>query len=335
MLQRSKDMRKKQADTGDCNSGVQPVKLVFDYIPSVVKELADGFTSRKWSSHIEPVPIPSKEEIVRFVQLAQRILFPGYFIDMMLRPSSLEYHLGQNLTILYENLFRQVSSAIRHDCFRHNQSCSRCGERSRRIAGEFVRALPQIREMLESDIDATLEGDPAAANADDVIFSYPGLFATLVYRLAHKLIELEVPTIPRIMSEHAYHRTAIDIHPEATIGDSFFIDHGAGVVVGATSTIGSRVRIYQGVTLGALSLPKGAGELLKNTKRHPTIEDDVIIYANATILGGETVIGARSIVGGNVWLTESVGPDTKVILKQPELVYIGQNGKKDTNNEDL
>jgi len=254
---------------------------------------------------------------------------------MMLSPSSLEYHLGQNLTIFYENLARQVSSAIRHDCFRHNQSCSKCGERSHQIAGEFVRALPQIRELLESDIDAALEGDPAAANADDVIFSYPGMFATLVYRLAHKLIELEVPIIPRIMSEYAYHRTAIDIHPGAAIGESFFIDHGAGVVVGATSTIGSRVRIYQGVTLGALSLPRGAGELLKNTKRHPTIEDDVIIYANTTILGGETVIGARSIVGGNVWLTESIGPDTKVILKQPELVYIGKNGKGGTKNADL
>ena len=328
-------MGKKEVDSGQCSSEVQPARLVFDYIPSVVRQLADGFTSRKWSSHIEPVPIPSKEEVVDLVQQAQRILFPGYFTDMMLSPSSLDYHLGQNLTIFYENLARQVSSAIRHDCFRHNHSCSKCGERSHRIAGEFVRALPQIREMLESDIDATLEGDPAAANADDVIFSYPGLFATLVYRLAHKLIELEVPIIPRIMSEYAYHRTAIDIHPGATIGESFFIDHGAGVVVGATSTIGSRVRIYQGVTLGALSLPRGAGELLKNTKRHPTIEDDVIVYANATILGGETVIGARSIVGGNVWLTESIGPDTKVILKQPELVYIGKNGKGGTKNENL
>ncbi len=328
-------MGKKEVDSGECNSEVQPAGLVFDHIPSVVRELADGFTSKKWSSHIEPVPIPSKEEVVDLVQQARRILFPGYFTNMLLKPSSLEYHLGHNLTVFYENLARQISSAIRHDCFRHNQTCSRCGERSQRIAGEFIRALPQIREMLESDIDATLEGDPAAVNADDVIFSYPGLFAILVYRLAHKLIELEVPIVPRIMSEYAYHRTAIDIHPGATIRDSFFIDHGAGVVVGATTTIGSRVRIYQGVTLGALSLPRGAGELYKNTKRHPTIEDDVIIYANATILGGETVIGTRSIVGGNVWLTESIGPDIKVILKQPELVYIGNNTKGSSKNADI
>ncbi|MBW1750431.1 MAG: serine acetyltransferase [Deltaproteobacteria bacterium] len=328
-------MGKKEVDSGECKSDVQPAGLVFDYIPSVVRQLVDGFTSKKWSSHIEPVPIPSKEEVVDLVQQARCILFPGYFTNMMLKPSSLEYHLGQNLSVFYENLARQISSAIRHDCFRHNQICTKCGERSHRIAGEFIKALPQIREMLESDIDATLEGDPAAVNADDVIFSYPGLFAILVYRLAHKLIELEVPIIPRIMREHAYHRTAIDIHPGAVIGDSFFIDHGAGVVVGATTTIGNRVRIYQGVTLGALSLPRGAGELLKNTRRHPTVEDDVSIYANATILGGETVVGTRAIVGGNGWLTESIEPDTKVIIKQSELVYIGKNAKGSTKNADL
>jgi serine O-acetyltransferase len=320
-------MGKKEVDSGTCNSDIQPARLVFDHVPDVVNQLVKGFISKKWSSHIEPVPIPSKQEVVDLVQQAQRILFPGFFTPMNLRPTSLEYHLGQNLTLFYESLAKQVSSAIRHDCFRHNQTCTKCGERSDHIAGEFIKALPQIRELLESDINATLEGDPAATNADEVIFSYPGLLAIMVYRLANKLIELEVPIIPRILSEYSYHRTAIDIHPGATIGDSFFIDHGAGVVIGATSTIGSRVRIYQGVTLGALSLPKGAGELLKNTRRHPTIEDDVIIYANATILGGETVIGARSIVGGNVWLTESIGPDTKVLLKQPELIYIGQNGK--------
>ena len=321
-------MGKKELNTGECQSAIQATPLQFDYIPSVVGQLVEGFTSKKWSSHIEPVPIPSKQEVVDLVLQAQRILFPGYFTSMMLSPSSLEYHLGQNLTLFYENLTHQLSSAIRHDCFRHDQSCSQCGDRSNQLASEFVRALPQIREMLESDIDATLEGDPAAANADEVIFSYPGLFAIFVYRLAHQLIKLEVPIIPRIMSEYAYHRTAIDIHPGASIGDSFFIDHGAGVVIGATSTIGNRVRIYQGVTLGALSLPKGAGQLLKNITRHPTIEDDVIIYANATILGGETVIGARSIVGGNVWLTESIAPDTRIILKQPELVYIGKKSDK-------
>lgn len=293
-------------------------------IPVVVKELAEEFKSGRLTSHIEPVPIPSKDEVIKLVEQVQQILFPGFFTPMILRPDNLEYYLGQQLSLLYENLAKQISSAIRHDCFRHNQECTRCGERSYEIAAALVASLPQIRRLLESDIEATLEGDPAAANRDEVIFSYPGLFATLVYRFAHKLYQLKVPLLPRIMSEHAFHRTAIDINPAANIGGKFFIDHGAGVVIGATTQIGYQVRLYQGVTLGALSLPRDAGEKLRNVKRHPTIEDNVIIYANATILGGETVVGARSVIGGNVWVTESIGPDTKVLLEQPQLLYLGQ-----------
>lgn len=319
----------KTTEPCSCASEVRlPCISEADFIPSVVSQLAEGFTSRRWSSHIEPVEIPSWRETVDLILQAQRILFPGYFSSSTLpSSSSLGYHLGHNLTLFHKNLSQQVNSALRHECFRRNHSCSHCGERSSQIAAAFVRSLPEIRETLETDISAALEGDPAAANADEIIFSYPGMFAVLVYRLAHRLFELEVPLLPRIMSEYAYHRTAIDIHPGAVIGDSFFIDHGAGVVIGATCTIGRRVRLYQGVTLGALSLPKDAVQRLKNAKRHPTIEDDAIIYANATILGGDTVIGARSIVGGNVWLTKSIGPDTKVLLKQPELIYIGKDGE--------
>ena len=278
-------------------------------------------------------PSHPRVKIEKLVRQAQQILFPGYFTNMILSAESLEYHLGQTLSSFYENLAKQVSSAIRHDCFRHNKACTRCGERSYEIASAFIKTLPEIKELLELDIKAALQGDPAAENADEVIFSYPGFFAILVYRLAHRLVELGVPIIPRIMSEYAYSRTSIDIHPGAEIGCSFFIDHGAGVVVGATTEIGSRVRIYQGVTLGALSLPRNAAEKLRNTKRHPTIDDDVIIYANATILGGETSIGARSIVGGNVWLTESIGPDTKVLLKQPELIYLGNKQRKNEKSK--
>ena len=300
-----------------------------DFIPSVVGRLAEGFSSRRWSSHIEPVEIPSRRETIDLILETQRILFPGYFSSSSLpSPSSLEYHLGHNLTLLHKDLSHQLNAALRHECFRRRHSCSLCGERSSGLAAEFIRSLPAIRETLETDIQAALEGDPAAANADEVIFSYPGFFAILVYRLAHRLYELDVPLLPRIMSEYAYHRTAIDIHPGATIGESFFIDHGAGVVIGATTVIGRRVRLYQGVTLGALSLSKEEVQRLKNAKRHPTIEDDAIIYANATILGGNTVIGARSIIGGNVWLTKSVGPDTKVLLKQPELIYLGKNSSE-------
>ena len=320
-------MGKKEQEAGTCNAETRPQRINYNRIPTVVDELCAMFRTGGRTSHIEPVPIPSKSGVVEMVRQLQQVLFPGYFSDDILTPENLHYHLGQKVSVLYEELAYQIGSAIRHDCFRHNQSCSNCGDRSYQIAESFIDSLPGIREQLESDIEATLVGDPAAANGDEVIFSYPGLFATMVYRLAHRLVALEVPIIPRIMSEHAYHRTAIDINPEAHIGASFFIDHGAGVVIGATTDIGNRVRIYQGVTLGALSLPKDAGERLRQTKRHPTIEDDVIIYANATILGGDTIIGSRSIVGGNVWLTESVGPDTKVLLKQPELVYLGKKEK--------
>ncbi|MBU2551663.1 MAG: serine acetyltransferase, partial [Proteobacteria bacterium] len=181
---------------------------------------------------------------------------------------------------------------------------------------------------LADDIRAAIEGDPAAGSPDVIIFSYPGLFAITVYRLAHVLNHLDVPLLPRIMTEFAHSQTGIDIHPGAHIGGSFFIDHGTGVVIGQTCVIGDRVRLYQGVTLGALSLPRDAGRSLKDTKRHPTIEDDVTIYSGATILGGQTVIGARSVIGGNVWLTESVPPDTKVILKKPELIFIGDSSKE-------
>lgn len=317
-------MGSKEFDPSECRTDVASEANLFSAVPPIVRQLTRGFASKKWSSHNEPVPIPSKHEIEKLIQQAQQILFPGYFTGMILSAENLEYHLGQTLSTFYENLARQVSSAIRHDCFRHNRSCTRCGERSYEIATAFISSLPAIKDLLELDIQATLQGDPAAENADEVIFSYPGFFAIMVYRLAHRLVQLAVPLIPRIMSEYAYSRTAIDIHPAARIGDSFFIDHGAGVVIGATTEIGNRVRLYQGVTLGALSLPRNAAEKLRDTKRHPTIEDEVIIYANATILGGKTVIGARSIVGGNVWLTESVGPDTKVLLKQPELIYLGK-----------
>ena len=193
---------------------------------------------------------------------------------------------------------------------------------------KIVQELPAVKKLLDSDIRAAYEGDPAAKGFDEIIFSYPGLMAISIYRLANLLHKHGVPVIPRIMTEHAHSLTGIDIHPGATIGESFFIDHGTGVVIGETTQIGSRVRLYQGVTLGALSLPKDAGDQYRYKKRHPTIEDDVIIYSNTTVLGGETVIGARSVIGGNIWITESVPPDTKVLLKRPELIYAGHGRKK-------
>jgi len=219
-----------------------------------------------------------------------------------------------------------VTLALRHDCIRHNLPCVRCEDRGQQVTIAFMEALPALRTLLATDVRAAYDGDPAARSYDEVIFSYPGLFAVTVYRAAHELWHQEVPFLPRIMSEYAHSLTGIDIHPGAHIGESFFIDHGTGVVIGETTEIGNRVRLYQGVTLGALSLPRDAGERYRNKKRHPTLEDDVIVYAGATILGGDTVIGARSVIGGNVWLTESVPPDTKVFLKTPELIFKVSSG---------
>ncbi|MGB8827912.1 MAG: serine O-acetyltransferase EpsC [Dehalococcoidales bacterium] len=192
---------------------------------------------------------------------------------------------------------------------------------------KFIRELTNLRGFLAKDVRASFEGDPAAGSYDEIIFCYPGLLAVTVYRISHQLHSQEIPLMPRIMSEYTHGLTGIDIHPGARIGESFFIDHGVGVVIGETADIGNRVRIYQGVTLGALSLSKEEVKQLRGKKRHPTIQDDVIIYAGATILGGETVVGAGSVIGGNVWLTECVPPETKVFIKKPELIV-----KDDFNN---
>jgi serine O-acetyltransferase len=253
--------------------------------------------------------------------MACRILYPGYFTSIRIDKVNLIYYFGQEVTAFFEALSEQITLAIRHECRRHNMACVNCDERGQEIAINFMNELARLRKLLAKDIRAAFEGDPAAKSYDEIIFSYPGLFAITVYRIAHQLHEQGVSLIPRIMSEYAHSLTGIDIHPGARIGESFFIDHGTGIVIGETTDIGKRVRIYQGVTLGALSLPKDAVEQLRSEKRHPTIEDDVVIYSGVTILGGETLIGARSVIGGNVWITASVPPDTKVFMKKPELIF--------------
>jgi len=306
-----------------CKDVTETVSSYYRELPSVIGRLVESWKTDHWADHGEPVPMPSHESVVRIIHRARNILFPGYFIQTRLDPVNMGYSLGQETTALFEELARQIVLSIQHDCLRFNRPCTQCTQRGHETALAFVQALPELRTLLITDIKATLEGDPAAKSYDEVIFSYPGLFAITVYRLAHTLWSLDVPLLPRIMTEYAHGQTGIDIHPGARIGKSLCIDHGTGVVVGETTEIGDRVRIYQGVTLGALSLPRDAGTRFKNKKRHPTIEDDVIIYSNTTILGGDTVIGARSVIGGNVWITESVPPDTKVLLKRPELVYRG------------
>ncbi len=251
---------------------------------------------------------PTHREVAHLVRLARRVLFPGYYTAAP--PLPLRQALGQ----LFTAAARLAAAAMPPD---HPDGAARGQE----IAYELLEQLPEIKALLDDDVRAAYEGDPAAKSPDEVIFSYPGLLALTLYRLAHALERLETPYVPRMMTELAHSRTGIDIHPGARIGRSFFIDHGTGVVIGETTRIGDRVRLYQGVTLGALSLPRDAGERYRNLRRHPTIEDDVIIYANTTILGGTTVIGARSIIGGNNWITESVPPDTRVTATRPQLTF--------------
>jgi serine O-acetyltransferase len=325
-MKKKKD--KKFLDTYHCDTAIEPATPLYDKIPAVVQKLMQLLSDKNSFSHVEPLPIPSHESVIKLIHQSRSILFPGYFTQLTLSQANLEYYLGQETTSFLENLSRQIISAFQHDCFRLDLPCTKCAEQGHAIALKIVQELPAVKKLLDSDIRAAYEGDPAAKGFDEIIFSYPGLMAISIYRLANLLHKHGVPVIPRIMTEHAHSLTGIDIHPGATIGESFFIDHGTGVVIGETTKIGSRVRLYQGVTLGALSLPKDAGDQYRYKKRHPTIEDDVIIYSNTTVLGGETVIGARSVIGGNIWITESVPPDTKVLLKRPELIYAGHGRKK-------
>ncbi len=279
--------------------------------------------------HVGVALIPSRDEVVRIIKVLQDIIFPGYFGKQELSQATLEFHLGNEIMNVHELLAIQISKSIRHECRREDSLCKHCINTGREEAVIFVESLPRLRHMLSLDVQAHYDGDPAAKGYDEIVFCYPGLFAIAVYRIAHELHARNIPLIPRIMAEYAHAATGIDIHPGATIGSSFFIDHGTGVVVGETTEIGDRVRIYQGVTLGALTVPRESegGTSLRGRKRHPTIGDDVTIYAHATILGGDTVIGPRCIIGGNVWLTSSVPPDTTVLLDKPSYIIRGMGAK--------
>jgi serine O-acetyltransferase len=314
------------AHPDECRLDYQPQDLHYQQIPAVVSELVNSCYGQDCFEHVSTMPLPSREAVVDLIYQGRDVLFPGYFTTKGIDPVNLPYILGQKVTGFYQSLAKEITSAIRHDCHRYEQDCKHCVDNGRELGLSFIKKLPELRAMLALDVRAAYEGDPASASLDEIIFSYPGLFAITVHRMAHVLYHLKVPLIPRMLSEHAHSLTGIDIHPGAHMGQSFFIDHGTGVVIGETTKIGDRVRIYQGVTLGALSVSPDQMAQLRTEKRHPTIEDDVIIYSGATILGGATVIGERSVIGGNVWLTQSVPPDTKVFIKNPELIYRGKSG---------
>jgi serine O-acetyltransferase len=290
-------------------------------LPAIIDDLIASSRDPELFAHVDAELLPSTAKGVEIIQMARHLIFPGYFNSHALDANQIEYAIGIEVNRLFELLSAEIALSIRHDCQRYDLVCTHCQERGQQEAIRFLRSLPDMRKILTTDVQAAYDGDPAAKTIDEVVISYPGIFAITVHRIAHQLRQQDIPLLPRVMSEYAHSLTGIDIHPGATIAPSFFVDHGTGVVIGETTEIGERVRIYQGVTLGALSLPKEEVDQLRYAKRHPTIEDDVTIYAGATILGGETVIGAGSVIGGSVWITRSVPPGTKVFLAPPKLIY--------------
>lgn len=304
-----------------CKSEHQFISEHREKLPGVIKTILAGMADETCFAHIGDEPIHFSTSVKVMVDKFREVLFPGYFSKKKLDAANLGYCMGQNISELHDILSEQIVHVMRHDCLRYGQACSDCERSGQEMALAVIERVPEIRRALAEDVRGAYDGDPAAKSHDEVIFSYPGLFAITVYRIAHILHQLQIPQLPRIMSEHAHGLTGIDIHPGAHIGRRFVIDHGTGIVIGETSIIGNNVRVYQNVTIGALSLPPGSGKSLKGKKRHPTIEDDVIVYSGATILGGQTTIGRRSVIGGNVWITESIPADTKVFIETPRLIY--------------
>jgi serine O-acetyltransferase len=284
-----------------------------------VADIVAGIQSDATTRHLDAAPLPNRDAVVQVTNLLRELIFPGYVGRQALRTSDLPYHVAELVTSARRGLLEQVRAAICHDASRKATDIPGCDAAAASIVDRFLATIPAVRATLATDVQAAFDGDPAASSTDEIIFSYPGVLAVVIYRLAHELHLLGVPLIPRIMTEYAHGLTGVDIHPGATIGSHFFIDHGTGVVIGETTVIGNRVRIYQGVTLGALSTR--GGQSLRGVKRHPTIEDDVTIYSGASILGGNTVIGQGAVVASNVFITRPVPRHTRVTARNPELQY--------------
>ena len=295
-------------------------------ILEAVKSLAGNYNTEEMLLPKGKCSLPSRSVIIELVRELRAVLFPGYFRIDTGACAFPEYYAGSLLNNLYDALKEQIEIAILYQ----GEDKEKAQLRAEEITGQFVKRLPEIQKMLLKDVQAGFDGDPAAKSKEEIIFSYPGFYAIYVYRIAHELYLEKVPFIPRIMSEFAHGKTGIDINPGAAIGEYFFIDHGTGVVIGETTKIGNNVKIYQGVTLGALSTRMG--QQLADVKRHPTIEDNVTIYSNSTVLGGETVIGENTIIGGNTFITESIPANTKVSAKSPELVIKKPKAQVEASN---
>lgn len=280
-----------------------------DLVRNVADQLLKSYAEEPLAAIPSGHELPSRKGLIEVLTLLREVLFPAYGNGRAVAvPPSID--VQSRIETVRALLVEQVFRGLHYRSLQTGDNCGLCEEATHRICDGFLQSLVKLRRVLSTDVRAAYEGDPAATGADEVVFSYPGVRAISIYRVAHELRQLGAVIVPRMMTELAHAETGIDIHPGATIGESFFIDHGTGVVIGETAVIGARVRIYQGVTLGALSLPTGKSRELAGKKRHPTIEDDVIIYANATILGGQTVIGRGAVIGGNSWITESVASGT-------------------------
>jgi serine O-acetyltransferase len=302
--------------------------LIFDREEGVIVGIQDNFTIRKLTEAILEsyeeeaiiLKIEARDQInntvvSEIIDNLRSLIFAGFFGQKKLKRDSIEYYVGELLETLTYHLQKQITRAM----LNVTNDESDAGREAERITYEFLSRIPSVRRLIATDVEASYDGDPAAFSTDEIIWSYPGIYAITVYRLAHELYSLEVPLIPRMMTEQAHSRTGIDIHPGATVGHHFFVDHGTGIVIGETTIIGNYVKIYQGVTLGALSTR--GGQVLKGVKRHPTIEDHVTIYSGASILGGATVIGEGVVIGSNAFITKSVPQKTRVSVKNPELQF--------------
>ncbi len=304
--------------------GVIMAMEINDRIQSITNSILSDYTLGRDVDNMNVFAQPDKNMIVDITKKLLTILYPGYYRDKTYR----SYNYSSRISVLVEDVFynlqKQIAITLRYLPCHTNDSEERIKARAEEVTAKYLERIPKIRALVDKDMQAAFEGDPAAFNKEETVICYPGMLAISINRLAHELFLLKVPLIPRIMTEYAHSRTGIDIHPGATIGEYFFMDHGTGIVIGETTVIGQHVKIYQGVTLGALSTR--GGQRLRGSKRHPTIEDDVTIYAGASILGGDTVIGQGSVIGSNVFITSSLKPGTKISAKNQEFLIHGDGG---------
>jgi len=329
------ECKKKSRDESDCWNPDKMIEVLMKnheqieerWVESGLSGLVDKIVANYdifcGMDHLEGKDLPSKKVVIEVLEDLFTVLFPGYLGNCEINKTNIKYMLGTKLASIHTRLNSEVEKSLKYIC-RKISECPQdiCQKRAHVVVKELLEALPEIRSTLSSDIEAAYNGDPAAVSTDEVILSYPCVMAIATYRIAHELYVRCVPLIPRIMSEYMHSLTGIDIHPGAKIGKSFFIDHGTGVVIGETAEIGENVKLYQGVTLGALSFPKDEkGNVIRGRKRHPTIGNNVVIYSGATLLGGDTIIGDNVIVGGNTWITTSIEAGTKITRDPEEVIY--------------